>query len=929
LPPGRIERAEFMGAADNAFQLYVNGRSAGGRSADPEGYHRLAWLDVTKLLTPGDNVLAIEASNVGNGGAGPNPAGLIGRLDVTFADGTRISLDTDANWRTTRTTPDPTWRSVAFGDDAWSGAKVAAKFGGGPWGEPRLGGAEVQVAEAWFLRKGDAVSLRPGIKWWQFKSANRSFWDWPKQGPSVMLEEYSGADVQDTRKSEVVDLTSRMRPDGRLDWTAPAGRWTVLRFGYTLLGQRTRCGSTVVGYEADMLTSAGIESQFKNLAEPMLAEAGDAVGRVLKALHVDSYEIGADVAGQQPTWCADFRTQFKARRGYDMLRYMPALAKRVVDGREITDRFLFDVRQTIADLMAERFFGRFAQLAHEHGVAMQCETGYGTYPHPHIDGMRCAGECDVPMGEFWHGTDIMSRFDPFCNVIRSVASPAHVYGHPVIQAESFTSWDHFIEYPSELKALGDEAFCDGLNRIVFHQYTHQPMEDVIPGWQYGAGTHVDRHVTWFPMAGGWFTYLARCQSLLQAGRFFADVCYYYGEGSAKFVPGRTHVRPALPAGFDFDCINTDALRRLTSVKDGRLALRSGMSYRVLVLPEDGAMSPTVLAKVEELLRDGAIVVGSRPKRAPSLAGHQAFDRLLSLIADQIWGRKPSARGSRRVGRGRVFWGQPVSAVLAKLGTPPDFLSKAPLRFIHRKLDGADAYFVSNQAKKPVRSECTFRMAGRQPELWDPVTGNTRPIEDFRSAAGRTTLTLGLAESGSCFVVFRNPALPSREIPAPQLAQLAELTGPWNVSFDPKWGGPAGALFDGLIDWTARPEDGIRHYSGTATYRISFDCPGLPERSKLYLDLGKVMNVARVRLNGKDLGDVWCAPWRVDVTAAIRPGDNRLEIEVANLWINRLVGDASLPADKRFTRTNVGYASDYPLSPSGLLGPVVLVAESAR
>jgi len=932
LPEGAsVTRATFTGTADNAFTLYVNGQEAGSSGAESVGFRALWPIDVAAFLRPGGNVIAVEATNASDT---PNPAGFIGRLHIELAGGRRVSCVTDGSWRAGRGALAGDARAAGFDDGAWPASKVVAPLGGGPWGRPETGQPGPKVAEAWLLRGGDELVRRPGTKWWPFKSGNRSFWDWPPQGPSVLREEYPGPDVCDVRGADLVDVTGGLGADGVLRWEAPPGRWTVLRFGMTLLGQRTRCGSTVMGYEADMLTSTGIESQFAHLADPLLAEAGGALGRALKYLHVDSYELGADVQGQQPTWCEDFRDQFRTRRGYDLLPYLPALARRVVDGREPTNRFLFDIRATIGDLMAERFFGRFAELAHARGVQMHSETGYGTYPHPHFDGLRCAGACDVTMGEFWHGTDIMSRFDPFCNVIRTVASAAHTYGRPITQAEAFTTWNHFLESPARLKALGDQAFCDGLNRMVFHQYTHQPRDDVIPGWQYGAGTHIDRHVTWWPMADAWFTYLARCQHLLQSGRFAADVAYFYGEGSSRYVPGRDHIRPALPPGYDFDCVNADVLQNRLSVRDGRLMLPDGASYRFLVLPEEPTLSRESLGAMRRLIEAGATVVGGRPQRVPGLSGLPSADTELAAMADGLWGPKTPKRGDRHIGHGRLIWGRSLAEVFQMLRLLPDFEpldapADASLRFIHRAVGDAEVYFVSNQLERPEGATCAFRVADRQPELWDPVTGRVLALPDSRPEGGRTTVRLDLAPAQSVFVVFRPGASAGAADAAfPGLRAVAELTGAWDVSFDPKWGGPEHTPFEGLIDWAEHPLEGVRHYSGTATYRraLGGSWATAGPSGRLYLDLGRVESIARVKLNGVDLGVLWCAPWRVEITQALRPGANELEIQVANLWANRLIGDAALPPEKRLAQTNVAFPRDHPLLPSGLLGPVTVLEE---
>ncbi|MCC6125712.1 MAG: discoidin domain-containing protein [Pirellulales bacterium] len=798
---------------------------------------------------------------------------------------------------------------------------------------------DVRLAEMWLLRKGDEPDLRPGIKWWWFKSGNRSFWDWPKQGPSVMEEEYGEDGKADCRSAEVLDITSNTDKSGKLAWTAPAGRWTIFRFGYTLEGQRTRCSSTVIGYEADMLDPLGIETHFKHCAEPLLAAAGEYAGNTLKYLHTDSYEVGADVQGQQPTWSAKFREEFRARRGYDLLPYLPAMARRIVDSREKTDRFLFDIRATIGDLMVERCYGRLAELAHDRGVGIHCETGYGTYPHPQFDGLRAAGQCDVTMGEFWWGTKIMSQFAPYCNVIRSVASPAHIYGKKIVQAESFTSWEHFREYPAALKPVGDEAFCDGLNRVMFHQWTHQPNEDR-PGYQYFAGTHIDRHVTWWNMAEPFLTYLTRCQYLLQEGRFHADVCYLNGEGSAKYVPGKKYLKPALPPGYNFDCINADVLLNRMTVKEGRLVLPNGVNYLLLVLPTERVMSPAVLQKVKKLIEGGATVLGEKPLRAPGLTNWPACDEELAKTAGELWGKNPPEKGRRSIGKGVLIWGETPAVALASMRIEPDFTAPGENRgfeFIHRTHDEGNFYFVSNQTNETKTGDFLFSNALRsKPELWDPVAGTTRELHECSIVGLRTKIPLTFAPHQSFFIVFpsrttgalekKPTAEPERARNFPVFETAATISGPWTVAFDPQWGGPEKVVFEELVDWTERSEEGIKHYSGTAVYKKTFDLPGIEalsaeERKELSLDLGKVNYLARVRLNGKDLGILWTAPWRVHISGAVQAKDNELEIEVVNTWVNRLVGDSRLPPEKRLAKTSVQL--NRPPMRSGLLGPVTV------
>ena len=485
-----------------------------------------------------------------------------------------------------------------------------------------------------------------------------------------------------------------------------------------------------------------------------------------------------------------------------------------------------------------------------------------------------------------------------------------------------------------MKPLGDEAFCDGLNRIMFHQYTHQPNEDM-PGYQYGAGTHIDRHVTWWNMANPFLTYLARCQNILQSGRFHADVCYLNGEGTSKYLPSKRFLKPALSAGYNFDCVNADVLMNRMSVKDGQLVLPDGMTYRFLVLPTQRTMSPEVLRRIKKLLEDGAAMLGEEPLRAPGLTNWPESDKHVKTLADSIWGDDPRY-GQRIVGEGAVMWVGTAGQALQGLNVPQDFEAPANnegFEFIHRIIDHGDFYFVSNQSNQVKSGDFLFRVHDKIPEMWDPVTGARRDFVEWEATKyGTTRIPLRFEPYQSFFVVFRKSArgktVEDRGLNFPKLKQLAKLTGPWTVAFDPKWGGPEKVVFEKLDDWTKRPEEGIKYYSGTAVYKKTFDLadlPSLPKRG-CFLDLGVVDYLARVRLNGRDLGVVWTAPWRVDISGAVKEKGNELEIEVVNTWLNRLVGDAHLPPEKRLAKTNIQYGPNQPLMPSGLLGPVTVKRE---
>jgi hypothetical protein len=745
-------------------------------------------------------------------------------------------------------------------------------------------------------------------------------------------------------------LTGRLEPEGRLTWPVPAGRWLVLRFGYTLLGSRTKCTSPgAEGYEIDFFSREAFDDHFAHTAKPLLEDAKRIGARSLKYFHVDSYESG------NPSWSPRFAEEFRARRGYDLLKWMPVLAGRVVESSEASHRFLWDIRRTIADLYATNYYGRLAELSHQAGIAIHPESS-GPFWH-HIDALQCAGGNDIPMTEFWKRKEESKEWvwwltdqEAFCDLIKQAASAAHVYGRPVCQAEAYTTMGpNWEEDPFTMKDIGDRAFCAGLTRNVLCFYIHQPDVKAFPGYEWeAAGTHFDSHVTWWNMSHAWLTYLARCQHLLRQGRFVADFCYFYGEDVPNFVPARSHMSPPLPAGFDCDTINAEVLMNRLSVKAGRLMLPDGMNYRYLVLPhrQRVAMSPPVLRKVKELVEGGATVIGPAPRRAPGLSNWPRCDEDVRALALELWGANPGEVGERKVGEGRVIWGRTLADIVAADRHAPDVEFRdmtpatvgrrfdgvtVPLDWIHRRDGDTEIYFVANIGDRQASARVAFRTGNGAPQLWDAVTGQIRDLPEFKLENDRTLVPLKFEPKQSLFVVFQKGMAAKNAKNARNFAEtraVAELAGPWEVSFDPDWGGPAKVTFAKLENWSKRPEDGIRYYSGTATYRKVFDLPGFQIsdlQSRIFLDLGRVKNLARVRLNGNDLGVIWTAPWRVEITTAVREKGNELEIAVVNLWPNRLIGDARLPKEQRRTMTNVRKFEKpgLPLLESGLLGPVTL------
>ncbi len=546
-----------------------------------------------------------------------------------------------------------------------------------------------------------------------------------------------------------------------------------------------------------------------------------------------------------------------------------------------------------------------------------------------IDAQRCLGQNDVPMSEFWawswtHRVGDENRF-----FVKQPASAAHTYGKNLVAAEGFTTigphWQETLW--DNLKPAFDHASCEGLNRLVWHAFVSSPVEMGMPGQQYFAGTHLNPNVTWWDKSEPFFAYLNRVQFMLQQGRFVADAVYYYGDHVPNFTQLRSSDPARVGAGFDYDVITEEALINRLEAKDGFATLPDGLRYRVLVLADQTAISLPVLRKVKELVKAGVTVVGKAPAESPALKDYAAVDAEVKAIATALW--------SGDAGKGRVIADRTAREVLLGDGIKPDFehqteKTEIALEYIHRNSSGAEIYFVANRGKNPEAVRATFRVSGLAPELWNPMSGERHFATDYSETDGRTTLPLVFAPHGSWFVVFRekdsaHPASKVGNLPIYQPRQT--LAGDWTVNFDSRWGGPATATFAKLESWTARPEPGIRFYSGTAVYRKSFDiAPELIGRP-LVLDLGMLRELASVRVNGEDLGITWAPPFRVALKGSLKPKGNLLEIEVVNFWPNRIIGDAALPVDQRLTRTNIlKLTAQTPLIESGLFGPVQVLEE---
>jgi alpha-L-rhamnosidase len=724
-------------------------------------------------------------------------------------------------------------------------------------------------------------------------------------------------------KATVVDLTAKMRPDGTLDWTPPPGHWMVQRMGYSLTGITNHPASKeATGLEVDKLSSTHVHTYFEHYLDNYKSAVGSLMGKKgLQYVVTDSWEAGTE------NWTDDMLKEFATRRGYDPHPWLPALTGHVVESAEASDRFLWDWRKTLADLVVENHYGQIAQSLHARGM--------GLYGESHeegralvADGMEMKKNDDVPMAAMWTQRPGVNAEQYGYNAdIRESASVAHIYGQNLVAAESLTaSSGAWAWSPSTLKPTADKELAVGLNRFVIHTSVHQPLVDKAPGLALGPfGQWFNRNEVWAEQAKPWITYLARNSFLLQQGHFVADVLYFYGEDS-NLTAIFANKSPDVPAGYNFDYVNADALIHKISVSNGQLVTASGMSYRVLALdPYSQHMSLPVLRQVRALVLAGATVVGARPVSDPSLADSTSE---FQSITDQLWGQS-------KTGKGKVYGDQKLAEVLAGMQLTPDFAYSKPetdteVLFVHRKLANADLYYVDNRNDRVEQLEATFRVAGKTPELWHADTGLTEPAS-YRIENGHTEVPLHLDPYGTVFVVFRKPAAQaSLELPRKTDSVLETVAGPWEVSFEANRGAPETITLDRLTSWSESSDEGVKYFSGHGTYTKSVEAqagwfkPGV----QLWLDLGDVKNLAEVTVNGKPVGVVWKAPYRIDVTSAMKPGENKLEIRVANLWVNRLIGDQQPNATRKYTfTTHNPYKANSPLLPSGLLGPVEIIRYS--
>ncbi|MGQ9800624.1 MAG: glycosyl hydrolase [Candidatus Saccharicenans sp.] len=775
---------------------------------------------------------------------------------------------------------------------------------------------------------------------------------------------------------QVVDLSNRIDASGRLRWDVPAGEWKIIRFICTNHGQRLIVPSPNSGGPMiDFFDPRATEFHLRHIVTTILKELGQDSfeGTSFRTMAFDSMELD----GFTP-WNESMAGEFERRAGYSAVPYLPLLAGWKLADREAQERFMYDWRKTVSDRLIESHYETGRKFLRSYGVELAAEAGGPGPPiwdsNP-VDGIKALGAVDIPRGEFW----IRHRG---IFLVKEISTAAHVYDKRLVDAEAFTTWRRWVDGPLNHKQLADRALCEGLNSFSLHTFASSPPEAGLPGWAYHAGTDINPASTWWPMARGLMDYLARCSYMLRQGWSVADVCYFYGDQAPNFYPPLCNVpeKPLLEGlnpSNDYDVCSSDVILQRMRVAEGRIVLPDGIGYEALVLPEQGHIPLEVLKKVRAMVAEGATVIGHmKPTRSPGLHQHKEKDREIKRLADELWGRdrvsdqlEDSEVLIRHIGRGRFVIARDRSRALREIGVGPDLEiagrpegDLGPLDFVHRRTREEEFYFIRNITGEPQRLTCRFRVEaearGLTPEFWWPDSGTRSACRDWKTIAkDRTELCLELGPLGSVFVVFRKAGAADRQsldllardtfLPADDPAPLT-LEGPWQVDFPEGWGAPPTATFDRLQSWTESPHEGIRFFSGIATYRKTFKLPAaLASKPRLFLQLGDLAEIAEVTINGKYLGVVWLPPYRVEISGAVKSGLNQLEIRVANLWANRLNADSLRPESERFTRSNLDriqtdptsdssygrvprgktrpvYKDIPPLMRSGLFGPVQII-----
>ena len=784
--------------------------------------------------------------------------------------------------------------------------------------------------------------------------------------------------------STIIDITDSMSEHGVLNWTAPKGDWSIVRFGYTTTGMENKPATPEgTGLEIDKMDATAAKIHFDAFTGQLLEKAGPMAGDVFKFIMIDSWEC------HYQNWTHAFPEEFQARRGYDITRWIPVLCGEVVENAELSDGFLHDFRKTIADLIDQNYYKAMSELCHANNIELHAEAIYGGGNYPPLDILKSNGHFDLPMLEFWarHNDTRFQIYKPRTKPSETLSAfSALACDKPVIGSEAYTSRAYYSESPASLKRFGDEAFCAGVNQMILHSYVHQPIEKQ-PGVtlkQFGA--HFNRNNPWWNHSSDWMTYQARAQYLLQKGLPVVDCIFFVGD---QYPQARKYpILKELPFGFRANPCNLDMLKNQATIIDGKLSFGGMQQFALLALPERDSMELETLQILKKLVNDGLVLLGPAPTRmlgAVEISKEQeAFDKLVL----ELWGDDTkNATGDRKVGKGRVLWGRNVGDVLGNLDVTPDLASTTAsptdIMYIHKRTQNEDIYFVFNQTEKVVTTELQFRVTGKQPEIWQAQTGEIKEQPIYVVEGNQTRIPVTFKPSESFFVVFRNASekphvtkvtkgnenlFPewervSEAVPMAKyengniqftsktggkytfelnngskieknLAQPIEIdlgAGKTQLAFDPIYKAEIAAItMSPLKSITELDDKAKQYFAGTLNYTIRFELTKeqLKQAESAFIDFGKFDATAAVKLNGKPIGKIWTHYTALPVGALLQE-NNTLEVTLATTCRNRLIGDLREFGKIKTVFTtaptvrNDMLRAEMPLKPTGLLGPVKL------
>jgi len=765
---------------------------------------------------------------------------------------------------------------------------------------------------------------------------------------------YSESKEIDHKSDRSIFLDEFTSEEMIIEWEVPEGKWDIISFFMCNTGQNLEVPSpNSNGFMIDHLSKRATKIHFDTILT-RLARVSTPENQ-LKFLEVDSYEVWP-----AKDWTPGFIEEFKSRYGYNPVPLLPLLQGYSCKDSLVAHRFRGDYSRLVSDMIIENHFGQSVELANKNGMQMFAEAGHGGYPR--VDPLKAFGNTDVPMGEFWN----RQRFW----VTKEAASAAHIYGKTQVASESLTGWNHWQHGPADYKQLCDIAFCEGLNQIFFHTFAHNPEIAGKPGFAYHAGEHININTTWWELVRPFMDYLSRCSYMIRQGNFVGDACLYYGDQAPNLVPSKRidpNITPVfndkqclhcgqpkpvdagkLP-GYDYDYINADVITTTLTVENGKLKLPSGQSYRVMLLPDREDISLEVLKSLEKLVYEGAVVIGRRPVRTTSLKNYPDCDTEVRTLADKMWGECDGETiFSNNYGKGKVYWGRSVKEVLEELNVPPDFQVKGVdncdlhIDYIHRRTWSEDIYFVSNSNPESERITCIFRVDENMvPEIWDAETGLVQREVVYTKAESGISIELVMDPFGSRFIVFRNRTEGrndeglfydlqygfSHQHKADNTDTI-DISGNWEMSFDTEMGGPDSYQLEKLISWTDIDIEGIKYYSGKASYTRDFSVSGdtFDKGTEAFVVFEDIQEMAQVFVNGEDCGIVWTPPYKARITPYLKSGNNKITVHVINNWNNRIVGDLKNLVMKPFTSTNVKnrFNQSSPLLKSGLVGKAEII-----